>query len=265
MNHDNGSGLRFEYHGAAILIIVHILALFIGFTILANVFQFPEVLRLASSERLALYWQNQSIIQPTYWVLAMTGLTQIGISVFLYRSFRNRERTVLMLALVFGIICGILQAAGFIRWAILIPYLAEQMRSATSATAETLSIVEAAFNRYAGMALGEHMANICLGLWTLLIGVALQGDRFLDSKLAYWGMGLGIVSMILALEQLGIAPDLLSVVLDFGFPAWAIWMLLIAVSLLRTNPNTGKSPSVGWRTSACAFALYVAMVLPSVI
>lgn len=55
MNHDNGSGLRFEYRGAAILIIVHILALFIGFTILANVFQFPEVLRLASSERLALY------------------------------------------------------------------------------------------------------------------------------------------------------------------------------------------------------------------
>ena len=169
MNHNGGSGLRFEYRGAAILIIVHILALFIGFTILANVFQFPDVLQLASSERLALYRQNQSIIQPTYWVLAMTGLTQIGISVFLYRSFRNRERTVLMLALVFGIICGILQAAGFIRWAILIPYLAEQMRSATSATTEVLVMVEAAFNRYTGMALGEHLANICLGLWTLLI------------------------------------------------------------------------------------------------
>ena len=265
MNYDDDNGLRFEYRGAAILIIVHILALFIGFTILANVFQFPEVLRLASSERLALYRQNQSIIQPTYWVLSMTGFTQIGISVFLYRSFRNRERTVLMLALVFGIICGILQAAGFIRWAILIPYLAEQMRSASVATAEILGIVEAAFNRYAGMALGEHMANICLGLWTLLTGIAFLSDRLLDRKLAYWGMGLGVVSVILALEQLGIAPDLLSVVLDFGFPAWAIWMLLIAVSLLQTNPNTGKSPCFGWRTLTCAFALYVAMVLPLVI
>lgn len=253
----------FEYRGTAILIIAHILALFVGFTVLAIVFQFPDVLRLPAAERLALYRDGQSIIQPTYWVLAMTGLTQIGISVFLFQSFRNRMRTALVFSLVFGVLCGILQTAGFIRWAILIPYLAEQMQTADTSAAATIALIEGAFNRYAGMALGEHLGNIFLGLWTLCIGIAMRNDRLFDRKLSYWGIALGIVAMSLSLEQLGIAPTLLSFILDFGFPAWAVWLLVVAVSLLRTNPEKGEGPILGWKTAAWAFVLYVAMVSPS--
>jgi hypothetical protein len=170
---------------------------------------------------------------------------------------------VLVFALVFGVLCGLLQAAGFIRWAILIPYLAEQMKTADAQTAATLSLIEGAFNRYAGMALGEHLGNICLGLWTLCIGIAIRKEKLFDPKLSYWGIAIGIVAMLLSLEQLGIAPDLLSIMLDFGFPAWAVWLVVMAVSLLRTKPENGEGPILGWKTGAWAFLLYAAMVLPS--
>lgn len=65
----------------AALIVVHLVALFAGFTVLAAVFQFPEVLRLPAVERLALFRREQAVVQPTYWLLALTGLSQVAIAV----------------------------------------------------------------------------------------------------------------------------------------------------------------------------------------
>jgi len=252
------------YRGAAVAIICHVVALFVGFTILGVVFGFPDVLRLPASERLATFVAHQQVIQPTYWLLAMTGFTQIFISGFLYRAFRDRDRATLFFALVFGILCGILQTLGFIRWAILIPYLAGEMvaSGSTGPSADTIGLLEGAFNRYAGMAIGEHVANICLGLWTSLTGWALLEQHLADRRLAWTGVGLGVMAALLALEQLGIAPVLFGTIVDYGFPAWAVWLLVLAVSLLRTNPATGVGPRLGWGTAAWAGVLYAAMIAP---
>lgn len=251
------------YRGAAALIIVHIVALIAGFGVLGAVFEFPEVLRLSAADRLALYRANQGVIQPTYWVLAMTGFTQVAMAVLLCRSFARTTSPLLQLALVFGVLCGLLQMAGFIRWAILIPYLAELMVGADSETAAMLGIIEGVFNRYAGMALGEHAANICLGVWTFGVGFAMRNSKLFDRRLAGWGMALGVAAAILALEQLGVWPDLLGIVLDFVFPLWAVWLLVVAASMLRADPGTGEGPVLGWRTTVVAAAGYALLVLLS--
>jgi hypothetical protein len=266
MNEDSTrADLQLNCRGAALTIFVHIAALFAGFTVLSIVFGFPEVLRLPAAERLELYRNEQWIVQPIYWVLAMTGLTQIAITLFLHQCFRRRGRSVLLFALVAGILCGILQTAGFIRWAILMPYLAEKIAKADPVTAQIITIVEGAFNRYAGMALGEHTANICLGAWTALVAVAMLKDRLFDNILAYWGVGLGGLAMLFALEQLDIAPVLLSVVMEIGFPAWAVWLIMVAISLLRSDMQTGEGPKLGWGTGLVAIVLYLAMVLPTIL
>jgi Domain of unknown function (DUF4386) len=259
------SAYRAAYRGAASAIFVHVVLLFAGFTILGVVFDFPDVLRQPAAERLALFVAHQRVVQPTYWLLAMTGFSQIFIAGFLYRALRDRDRAVALFALIFGILCGILQTLGFIRWAILIPYLAQKMAAAGASgpTVETVGLLEGAFNHYAGMAVGEHVANLCLGFWTTLTGVALLRDRLADRRLGWAGAVLGLVAGSLAFEQLGIAPVLFGAVVDYGFPAWAVWLLVLAVSLLRTPPETGVAPRLGWGTAAWAVALYVAMVVPA--
>ncbi|MCK5572923.1 MAG: DUF4386 domain-containing protein [Bacteroidetes bacterium] len=256
---------RLQYRGAAVSIFLHIIALFVGFTVLASVFEFPEILRQTSLYRLNLYREGQSVIQPTYWLLAMTGFTQIAMAVFLYRSFRERETTVLTFAVLFGILSGILQTLGFIRWAILIPYLAEQTAAptATATTRETVALIEGAFNRYAGMAVGEHTASICLGLWTLLLGAAMVQNRLFDPRIGWVGIILSPLAFILALEQLGVSGWLLDAITDFGFPAWAVWLVVLAVSLLRTKPDTGEGPGLTWKTLIWTIVLYVVMMLPA--
>jgi len=254
------------YRGAAIAIICHIAALFVAFSVLGVVFGFPDVLRAPAPQRLATYVAHQHVIQSTYWLLAMTGFTQIFIAGFVYRAFRDRDRATLLFALVFGTLCGILQSLGFIRWAILVPYLAEEMAASgsTGPVADTIGLLEGAFNRYAGMALGEHLANICLGLWTSLTGWALLKEPLADRRLGWAGVALGGVAALLALEQLGVAPALFGTIVDYGFPAWAVWLLLLAASLLRTPPATGVGPRLGWRTAAWATGAYAAMVAPVV-
>lgn len=255
---------RAACRGAAIAIICHVVALFTGFTILGVVFGFPDVLRVPAVERLATYRAHQPVIQSTYWLLAMTGFTQILIAGFVYRAFRDRDRATLLFALIFGVLCGLLQTLGFIRWAILIPYLASEMAAGGSAgpAADTIALLEGSFNRYAGMAVGEHVANICLGLWTSLTGLALLEERLTDRRLAWTGVLLGVVAGLLALEQLGIAPTLFGVIVDYGFPAWAVWLVVLAVSLLRTPPATGAGPRLGPGTAVWAGALYLAMIAP---
>lgn len=262
-HHHDASPGAFERRGTAVLIAVHVIALFAGFGVLAAVFDFPEVLRLPSAERLALFRRERAIVQPTYWVLALTGLNQVAIAVFVHRALRARSATLAQLGLVFGVVCGVLQAAGFVRWAILIPYLADEMASADPTTARTIALLEGAFNRYAGMALGEHVANLCLGLWTILIGVALRHERTLDPRLGPAAIGLGAVALVLALEQLGVAPALLGLVLDFGFPAWAVWLVLLAVALWRSDGR--REVRFGYGALAGALGLYALMVVPGVL
>jgi hypothetical protein len=254
-----------QYRGAAASIFVHVIALFVSFTVLASVFEFPDILRQTAPYRLNLYREGQAIIQPTYWILALTGFTQIAMAVFLFRSFRNRDTTVLTFALLFGVLTGILQTLGFIRWAILIPYLAEQMAAptATATTREVISLIEGAFNRYAGMAVGEHTANICLGLWTLLLSIAMLRGPLFDPRIAWVGILLSPLAFVLALGQLGFSGWVLDLITDFGFPAWAVWLIVIAVSLLRTNPESGDGPGLTGKTLIWVASLYALMVLPA--
>ena len=77
-----GNSYGTAYRGTAIAIILHIIALFLGFTILGMVFDFPDILRVPAAERLGLFSSRQRVIQSTYWLPAMTGFSHIFITDF---------------------------------------------------------------------------------------------------------------------------------------------------------------------------------------
>ena len=79
----DSTGYRAQYRGTALFIFLHVAVLFICFSVLGVVFEFPEVLRQPAQYRLGLFRANQGIILPVYWLLALSGFSQIAISVFL--------------------------------------------------------------------------------------------------------------------------------------------------------------------------------------
>jgi len=251
---------------AATFLVLHIVILFAGFSLLAAAFDFPEVLRYPAAERLALFRENQSVVLPTYWALAMSGFTQISLTILLARAIGPRAGTAGLLALVFGIACGAFQAIGFGRWAVLIPWLAGEMAAPdlSPANAAALAYLEGAFNRFAGMLVGEHLANIAWGLWMLFTGIAILKAKVLDTRMGWAAICLSPIFAVLAAEQVGFASETaLSLINDYGFPLLAVFQFGLAWQLVRRD-GTAIAPRLNWGAGIAALILYPLMVLPAI-
>jgi hypothetical protein len=248
----------------ALLLTGHIVLLFTGFTVLAAVFDFPDVLRLPAPERLALFEAGKAVIVPAYWVLAMTGITQVLLTVLLYRTLGAAASTAGLLALVFGILTGFGQAMGFGRWAILVPWLAERMTdpATTEAGREAVALIEGAFNRYAGMLVGEHLSNICWGFWLFFTGLSVRRSGIVDERIGRAMVALSPLMFVLAAEQLGFEGPILSLLTDFGFPLLALIHFALAWEILR-RPRDGTAKPLGAFAASVGLVLYVAMIWPA--
>lgn len=244
----------------SVLLVTHIVAMFGGFLLLGPAFDFPEILRAPASERFARYVENQSIIRPTYWVLTMTGITQILISVYLFHCVRVPSHVAASLALVFGTLTGLCQAFGFGRWVLLVPYLVAQ--AADPEQARMAALLEGAFNHYAGMLIGEHIANLCWGIWLASVCLAFLAGTSLNRSLAWFGLALAPLLLLLAAEQIGLSGDILDLLVDFGFPLLAVWHILLAVQLWRRNGQVA-CPPMGPAVWMGGAALALGMMVPA--
>lgn len=248
------------YRVTAVTILFHIFALSIAFNILVVVFEFPDVLRASAAHRLTLFAENSQIIIPTYYVLALTGLTQALLSILLYRSFAERNTLVLTTA-VFGILTGVFQLLGFIRWPIVVPYFVAAMNNGTSL--ETIAFVEGMLNRYTGMAIGEHLGFLCQAIWTTLLGITMLRSKLFDPRLGWAGLIIGLFTFPMSMEPLG---GLLSIFGELTWPvmaAWIIWLFLIALSLLRTQAVGTRGMHISWKWITAACLIWGILVVPS--
>src|SRR5204862_7699754 len=110
----------------------------------------------------------------------------------------DANRTVVVLGAVIGVLASLVQFLGLIRWPFLVPYLARADADAQpgSARAESVDVVFQAFNRYLGVAVGEHLGYALTGLWTLLAGIALTQT----TEVSDWvGMPVLVIGTLLLL------------------------------------------------------------------
>jgi hypothetical protein len=250
-----------NYRATAIAIFIHVLALSVGFSILAAVFEFPDVLRETAVYRLTLFTEQSRIVIPTYYLLALTGLTQIIVSLLLHHALNDNKSSLLLVATTFGILTGIFQTLGFIRWPILVPYLAEAMNG--SVPMETIAFVEGAFNRYAGMAVGEHLGFLGLAAWTMLLGIVMVRHPLFDKSLGWAGIIIGLLSFPMSLEPLG---GFLTIFGELTYPlngAWLIWLVVMGISLLRTDTVRHMGMRLGWKTAVISTIAWVIAVAPA--
>ncbi|MDA3915889.1 MAG: DUF4386 family protein [Deltaproteobacteria bacterium] len=251
-----------NYRVTAVTIIIHTFILGIGFNILAIVFEFPDILRLSADYRLTLFTENSSIIIPVYYLLALTGFTQITLSVFLHHLFDVNKSSLMMLATVFGILTGIFQVLGFIRWPIVVPYFASAMDN--NVPMETIAFVEGMLNRYAGMAVGEHLGFVCQAAWTTLIGIIMVKHKLFSHGIGWAAVIIGLLSFPMSMEPLG---GFLTIFGELSWPvnaAWNIWLVIVAISLFYTNEETQTGMAVGWKTAAISAVIWIIVVIPSI-
>lgn len=128
---------------------------------------------------------------------------------------------------------GVFWAIGYVRWPILVPSLAERYPTSPD---DATTLYEFA-NRYGGMAIGEHLGFVGMGLFAIALAIAWRRAGIGARWLTPVGLFAGVFIAITGYEQLDTSQELLGALNGAANTVWFLWLLAIAVVLLRHREN----------------------------
>jgi hypothetical protein len=223
---------------AGLLLIVVPLAFNAAFALLAARFDYPDVLRRPTGEVLERFAAGGSGLVLLWWGFALTALAMVPLVVLLSSAVDDADPALLSLATTVGVLAALVQFLGLVRWPFLVPYLARTHADpeAGKARKEAVDVVFQAFNRYLGVAVGEHLGYALTGAWTVLAGAALTQTAAAPAWVGVAGIAIGPVLMLCALEFVGGHEPggwkLAERLTPIAYVAWSVWLVVCGVALL---------------------------------
>jgi len=218
---------------AAALLILVPLAFTVCFTLLQQLFDYPTILRQPTEDILRKFAAGGPSLITVWYALTLTAVAFVPLAVLTHKIVAPSETPLLLwLATTFGVIAGVAQTLGFLRWPFLVPYLAQTYLdpAATEAQRAAAAIAFEAFHRYAGMAVGEHLGYLSTSLWTLFLSLVLVRTAVAPRWLSVSGvvLALGIACGLAepAGWQLGGTINALS------YLVWAVWLMALGVCVI---------------------------------
>jgi hypothetical protein len=223
---------------AGILLIVVPIGFNVAFSMLAARFDYPDVLRRPTSEVLERFRAGGPRLILTWWAFALTAVAMVPLVVLLSSAIADANTALLSLATTTGVLAAVVQFLGLVRWPFLVPYLArtDAEPNVSSARREAVDIVFQSFNRYLGVAVGEHLGYLFTGMWTTLVGVALVQSTTVPDWMGVLGVAIGPILALCSLEFVGsheptgwkVAEKLTPV----AYIAWSLWLIGTGIALV---------------------------------
>ena len=186
------------------------------------------MLRRPASEVLAAFRAGGSSLVLLWWGFALTAVLLAPAVVLLSAAVPDADPTLLSVATTVGVLAAAVQFLGLVRWPFLVPYLAAAEPS------EAVDLVFGAFNRYLGVAVGEHLGYLFTGAWTTLMGIALTQTAAVPDWIGVIGLVIGPALIVCSLEFVGrsegwrVAERLTPPV----YVAWSLWLIATGVTLI---------------------------------
>jgi Domain of unknown function (DUF4386) len=223
---------------AGLLLIAVPLAFNAAFALLAARFDYPDVLRRPTPDVLAAFRAGGTSLVLLWWAFALTAVLLVPVVVLLSSAVSDADAALLDVATTVGVLAALVQFLGLVRWPFLVPYLAraDAEPDASPARREAVDIVFQSFNRYLGVAVGEHLGYGLTGAWTKLAGVALTQTSAVPGWVGVVGIVIGPVLMVCSLEFVGrhepTGWKLAERLTPVTYIAWSLWLVATGVALL---------------------------------
>jgi hypothetical protein len=187
---------------------------------------------------LARFREGGTALVLLWWAFALTALVFAPVAVLFSQAVSDADGTLLAVATTLGVLAGTVQFLGLFRWPFLVPYLAriDAEPDASPARREAVDVVFQSFNRYLGVAVGEHLGYALTGAWSLLMGVALIQTAAVPAWLGVAGIVVGVVLKLCSLEFVGPFErdgwTLAGAVVPFAYIAWSLWLIATGIALI---------------------------------
>jgi len=215
-----------------VLLILTPVAFNVFFTLLSVTFEYPDILREPTGYVLRNFDAGGGLVAIWYGFM-LTAVLFVPLAVLVHKALARQDTPYMAVATAFGVVAGVVQFLGLVRWPFLVPYLAETYLdpASSAATRESVAVAFQAFNQYAGVAVGENLGYLFTALWTVLVALAMFGSPLPFRR---WLAILGVVSaagiLVGTLEPVGFEPAADIVVV--GYILWSIWLALFGIFLL---------------------------------
>jgi Domain of unknown function (DUF4386) len=210
----------------------------LAFGVLAATFDYPDILRRPTPEVLTRFRQGGTRLLLWWWLLAMTAAGLAPVAVVAARSLAGASDTLLTVGATVGVLAALVQLIGLVRWPFLVPYLAriDADPNASPAQREAVDVVFQSFNRYLGVAVGEHLGYLLTGAWTILVGAAVTQTSVAPGWLGIPGIVIGAVLALCSLEFVGPAErdgwKLAGTFTPIAYIAWSLWLIACGIALI---------------------------------
>jgi hypothetical protein len=214
--------------------------------LLERLFEYPDILRQPTAAVLSKFVAAGTPLVAVWYALALTAVAFVPLTLLFHRVLAERGTTaILWVATAFGLIAGLSQTLGFLRWPFLVPYLAQAYLAPGTSEAQRAAAAMAfdAFHRYAGMAVGEHLGYLSTSIWTVLIALHMLRTAFLPRWVAAIGVLLAIGIATGLAEPAGWEPG--GMINALSYLAWAAWLISLGLTLLvaKDNPHQVAPPA----------------------
>jgi hypothetical protein len=202
------------------------------FFLLQKTFEYPDILRKPTDYILSQFNAGGNRLIMIWYGFALTGLLFIPMAILVNLVLAKDSMPYMAVATTIGILAGLVQFFGLIRWTFLVPYLAKTYYepSSSQATRDSISIVFQAFHRYAGMAIGEHLGYLCTSIWTALVALAITQSPQFNIWLGWAGLVPAIGIFIGLFEEAGFKAA--AAINAISYILWSIWLIVVGVVFL---------------------------------
>jgi hypothetical protein len=206
------------------------------FALLGKRFDYPGILRRPIPEILERFHAGGSSLILLWWTFMLSGLLLIAGAVLLGQALEFEG--IVPLATTIGVLAGLVQMLGLLRWVYLVPALARAYADPALDPPERHlhASVFRALHQYLGVGVGEHLGYMFTGIWSALIGIGIIQATALPAWLGWPGIVIGAGLAVGSAEFLGPNEErgwrLADAAVPFLYIAWSIWLLLIGVLLI---------------------------------
>jgi hypothetical protein len=228
-----------------VVLILTPIAFNVFFTLLSVTFGYPDILREPTGLVLGRFDEGGSSLVAIWYGFMLTAVLFVPLAILVHKVLARQDTPYMAVATAFGVVGGVVQFLGLVRWPFLVPYLADVYLDPASsgATRESVAVVFQAFNQYAGVGVGENLGYLFTGLWTALVALATFGSSLPFRRwlgLLGAASAVGIISGMFEPAGFGPAADIVVV----GYILWSIWLALTSILLLLPESIRERAPHV---------------------
>jgi hypothetical protein len=203
-----------------------------AFFALGNAFDYPGILREPTDRILTQFAAGGAGLVTLWYLFAATAWLSIPLALLLYGVFRQEHPQLALAAAITGVLGGLVQVFGLLRWVFLVPSLAATYADPAvdpALRAAAVVVFESAHS-YLGVGIGEHLGYLFTGVWTIL----LSSMMFRSGTFRPW---LGIAGIVAAT---GILMGMLEpagwqeagLINAISYIVWSLWLIAIGIVLL---------------------------------